>query len=96
MADFKTVQIGSPTYNHVAGAGTTIVKTGPGRLHGIVVGTPAGVCTVYDSTTGSGTVMAVIDLSTVTVPTSLPFNCDFTTGLTLVTTSTSDITAVFE
>ena len=49
-----------------------------------------------DNTAGSGTVMAVIDLSTVTVPTSLPFNCDFTTGLTLVTTSTSDITAVYE
>ena len=96
MSDFKTVQVGSPTYNHVAGAGTAIVKTGAGCLHGIVVGAPGGTCTVYDNAAGSGTVMAVIDLSTVTVPTSLPFNCDFTTGLTLVTTSTSDITAVFE
>ena len=100
MADFKTVQIrgryGNPAYTHVSGAATTVCKTGPGCLHGIVVGTPGGACTVYDNAAGSGTVMAVIDLSTVTVPTSLPFNCDFTTGLTLVTTSTSDITAVFE
>ena len=93
MADFKTVQVGSPTYNHVAGAGTTLVKTGPGRLHGIVVGTPVGVCTVYDSTTGSGTVMAVI---TTTSPVGLDFNCAFSVGLTVVTSSTSDVTIIYE
>lgn len=100
MADFKTVQIsgryGNPDYTHVSGAATTVCKTGPGMLHSIVVGTPGGTCTVYDSAAGSGTVMAVIDLSTITVPTSLTFHCDFTAGLTLVTTSTSDITAVYE
>ena len=100
MADFKTVQIsgryGNPAYTHVSGAATTVCKTGPGSLHRIVLGTPKGTCTVFEITTGSGTVIAVIDLSTITVPTSLTFNCDFTTGLTLVTTSTSDITAVYE
>ena len=100
MADFKTVQIsgryGNPAYTHVSGAATTVCKTGPGSLHRLVVGTPKGTCTVYDNTAGSGMVIAVIDLSTITVPTSLTFHCDFTTGLTLVTTSTSDITAVYE
>ena len=100
MADFKTVQIsgryGNPAYTHVSGAATTVCKTGAGCLHSIVVGTPGGTCTIYDNTAGSGAVIAVIDLSTLTAPVSLAFDCDFTTGLTLVTTSTSDITAVFE
>ena len=100
MADFKTVQIsgryGNPAYTHVSGAATTVCKTGPGSLHRLVVGTPKGTCTVYDNAAGSGMVIAVIDLSTITVPTSLTFHCDFTTGLTLVTTSTSDITVVYE
>ena len=93
MADFKTVQIGSPLYSHVAGASTTIVNTGPGRLRSIIVGTPAGTCTVYDSTTGSGTVIAII---TATSPVSLNFNCVFSVGLTVVTTSTSDVTIIYE
>ena len=100
MADFKTVQIsgryGNPAYTHVSGAATTVCKTGAGCLHGIVVGTPGGTCTVYDSLTGSGSVLSVVDLGSLTVPMSLNFGLDFSTGLTLVTTSTSDITAVFE
>jgi hypothetical protein len=100
MADFKTVQIsgryGNPLYQHVSGAATTVCKTGPGCLHGLVVGTPGGTCTVYDNTAGSGTVIAVLNMASLTGTVSLPFNCDFTTGLTLVTTSTSDITAVYE
>lgn len=100
MSDFKTVQIsgryGNPAYTHISGAATTTVKTGPGCIHRIVVGTPGGTCTVYDNTAGSGTVIAVVDLSTLTAPISLDLSCDFATGLTLVTTSTSDITAVYE
>lgn len=88
--------LGNPVYKHVSGAATTLCKTGPGGLHRIVVGTPKGTCTVYDSTTGSGSVLSVIDLGSLTVPMSIDFGIDFTTGLTLVTTSTSDITAVYE
>ena len=104
MADFKTVQIrgryGNPAYKHVSGAATTLCKTGPGSLHRLVVGTPKGTCTVYDSLTGSGSVLSVVDLSaplgSLTVPMSLDFGIDFSTGLTVVTTSTSDITVVYE
>jgi len=85
-----------PRSKHVSGAATTLCKTGPGSLHRLIIGTPKGTCTVYDSTTGSGEVISVIDLSSLAVPTHLQFGCDFTNGLTLVTTSTSDITAVYE
>lgn len=86
----------NPAYKHVSGAATTLCKTGPGSLHRLVVGTPKGTCTVYDSLTGSGSVLSVVDLGSLTVPMSLDFGLDFSTGLTVVTTSTSDITAVYE
>lgn len=85
-----------PRIKHVSGAATSLCKTGPGSLHRIVIGTPKGTCTIYDNTAGSGDVMSVIDLGSLAVPTHLEFGCDFTNGLTVVTTSTSDITIVYE
>jgi hypothetical protein len=35
-------------------------------------------------------------MGSITIPTAFPFGCDFTNGLTIVTTSTSNITVIYE
>ena len=49
-----------------------------------------------DITAGSGTAIATIEMGSITIPTAFPFECDFTNGLTIVTTSTSNITVIYE
>lgn len=84
-------------YSHVNGAATTLLKTGPGALHHITIGTPKGTCTVYDNTSAvAGSIIAIVDMGSLTVPCTLTFAMDFSVGLTVVTTSTSDITVVYE
>lgn len=65
---------------------TTTVATGAGVLGNIVIcqiGTGGSTITVYDNTSGSGTVIA--PAFTQTQPTTLTFNQTFTTGITVVT-----------
>jgi hypothetical protein len=86
----------TPKYQSISGAATTLLKTGPGSLHTVIVGVPKGSLTLYDSTTGAGTVIAVIDMSAQTTASDFTFGCDFTNGLTAVTTSTSNVTLIYE
>lgn len=54
---------GTATATVAAGVGTTVIKTGPGRLNRILVtsASPTGVLTFYDNaSTGSGTVLAIV------------------------------------
>ena len=86
-------------YVHIAANGTTTAKSGAGLLRRIVIntkGSAANTLTVYDSTTGSGTVIAVID--TTNAGGSFDYELDFATGLTLVLASgtAADITVIFE
>src|SRR5579871_487213 len=77
---------GGGSYAHIASNTTTTVKFGAGVLQSITIntkGASANVATVYDNTAGSGTVIAVIDTTAGVV--SLPFNVNFSTGLTIVT-----------
>ena len=87
------------TPRNITSATTTVVKTGPGMLVSIIVNkaVASSVYTIYDNTAASGTKIA-----TVTLPASLtanqfaiPYMCKFTTGLTVVTSSTDDITVVY-
>lgn len=86
----------APKYQAISGSATTLLKTGPGTLHTIILGVPKGTATVYDNTAGSGTAIATIEMGSITIPTAFPFECDFTNGLTIVTTSTSNITVIYE
>lgn len=86
------------SYAHIATATTTVVKSGAGSLHSIIVntkGTVASTITAYDNTAGSGTVIAVID--SLTLSGLFTYDIAFTTGLTLVTTGTvaPDITVSY-
>lgn len=83
---------GSP-YARIASATTTTVKSGAGILHRIVVNTlAAGSITVYDNTTGSGTIIAVINSG---VERDVEYDLAFATGLTIVTSAAADLTVVF-
>lgn len=70
-----------------AGAGTTVVKNGPGRLVKIVItgAVPTGALTFYDSIgTASGTVLAVIPASGATVGQQYAIDMPAQNGITAV------------
>ena len=87
-------------YRNIAGAATTVVRSGPGRLVQININKSvlSTTITVYDNTAASGTKIA-----TITNPStlhqdqySLAYNCAFNTGLTIVTSGADDITVIYE
>jgi len=85
----KVNQVFSPTY--ISTATTTVVKTGSGLLHSIVIGeTAAGAITIYDNTAGSGTTIGVLKASV--AEGTYTFDASFATGLTIVTAGASKIT----
>lgn len=81
-------------YSHISTATTTTPKSGKGLLSKIIVnsGVAAATATVYDNTAGSGTVIAVIDCAN---PRQIELDIAFGTGLTIVTSSTADITVAY-
>jgi hypothetical protein len=85
------------SYNHISTATTTTVKSGAGTLHNIVINTKgiAGIATVYDNTTATAPVIAVIDVTI--QPIDLNYDIKFNTGLTIVTTGSTapDITVSY-
>ncbi len=84
----------SPIYKNLTGAATTVCKYGAGTLHRICNNAGAGTMTIYDNTAASGTKIAVIAF---TNNLDHEYHCPFFTGLTIVTTGTSqDSTAVYE
>lgn len=98
------------TFLNISGNHTTTVKSGSGTLHGIMINNgTGGVAKIYDNTSGSGTVIATIQLgspsggllSTSGMPNPVflgPLGLEFTTGLTIVTTgsASNDITAIYQ
>lgn len=84
-------------FSHIAGAATTVIKSGAGFLHTFIINTKgaAATATIYDNTAGSGTVIAIVDLTGVS-GTGTTYDVAFLTGLTVVTTGTlSDITVSY-
>lgn len=92
------VSSGPPySYHHLAtNSASDVVKSGAGRLHSITVNDPGSAwsITVYDNTSASGTVIAVLAPSS-----PMPFTYDvaFGTGLTLKTAGTTpgDLTVAY-
>ncbi len=94
--DYLGNPVGSYAYNHISTATTTTVKTGAGILGGLSINSPAaGTVTVYDSLTGSGTVIAVLTLTTTTPLATVLQVLQFSTGLTLVTSAAVDLTVAY-
>jgi len=78
-------------YTNITTGTTTVVKSGTGILHSIVVNTTAaGTITVYDNTSAAGTKIGTLKASV--VEGTYIFDVSFATGLTIVTAAASDIT----
>ena len=87
------------SYAHLNSTGTTTIKSGAGILRRVVIntkGSASNTFTIYDNTSGSGTVIAAID--TVNgVSGHFEYNVAFSTGLTVVNASgtSADITVIY-
>lgn len=89
------------SFINIAGAATTLVKTGAGQLIGIVINklVATGVVTIYDNTSAAGTKIATITnpAALLSSQVSLDYKgVSFSTGLTIVTSSTDDITVIYK
>ena len=88
------------SFSHITTNTTTTVKSGAGVLRRIVINTKGSIAntlTIYDNTTGSGTVIGVID--TVNgVSGHFEYGVSFSTGLTIVTANgtAADVTVIYE
>ena len=88
------------SYAHLNSTGTTTIKSGAGILRRVVINTKGGAFntfTVYDNTSGSGTVIAAIDTAN-GVSGYFEYNVAFSTGLTVVDAigTSADITVIYE
>lgn len=90
---------GGSHFSNISSATTTVVRTGAGVLERILVNkaVASGVITVYDNTAASGTKIATITQPGTLLQTQydLEYGVRFSTGLTVVTSSTDDITVVY-
>lgn len=90
------------TYRNLTGNATTTVKSSSGTLHGICINdnSTGGSIVVYDNTSATGAKIGTFQigtpsgglLSTAGTPVSSflgPLGCEFTTGLTIVTSGSS-------
>ena len=88
------------SFSHISTNATTTAKSGAGVLKRIVLntkGTTGNTATIYDNTTGSGTVIGVID--TFVGDTGVyEYGLAFATGLTVVTAggTAADLTIIYE
>ncbi|MEO7718731.1 MAG: hypothetical protein ABIY70_21240 [Capsulimonas sp.] len=87
------------TYANITTNTTSTVKSGSGRLRSITINNPGSGASaiVYDNTTGTGTKLAT--LGGLNGPTTLVYDAQFSTGLTIVTSATTtaaDITVSYK
>lgn len=84
--------INSCTY--ISTATTTTVKAGSGYMARITVqGGVAGTIKIYDNTAGSGTLLA--DFDSTNALANYTFDCEFFTGLTVVTSAATKLTVTY-
>lgn len=89
-ATTQPVQQTGYNYTHIATNTTTVVKSGAGILHLVVINTPGATdtATIYDNTAGSGTVIAVLNDASTSAE-SITYDVNFSTGCTIVTAGTT-------
>ena len=86
----------TPVYKNIATASTTVCSTHTGRLVRIVLNTAAaGTIKLYDALTATN-IFASIAVSNSDLPISWEFGTQFNTGLTVVTSGSTNITVIFE
>lgn len=103
MTNVTTISGGLDAFSNsdtnITSATTTVIKSGSGTLVRITNNRKVanGVITIYDNTAASGT-----KIGTITNPATLldsaqtfEYGCAFVNGLTIVTSSTDDITVIW-
>lgn len=87
------------SFRNIAGASTTVVKSGAGVLHMLVINKPIGLGTItlYDNTAASGTKIATLTNPLAILQQQVPIQYDiaFNNGLTVVTSAADDVTVSF-
>lgn len=95
-----TVQIGGYNYTRVTTAATTLVKTGPGILHAVIVNTPTATATIEldDALTNAAPIIGKLLMPTTAAnPFTVPYDVAFSTGLSVtVAVATVDATIVWK
>jgi hypothetical protein len=86
------------SYNRIVTATTTTVKSGAGVLKRLCIGTLVNgtSITVYDNTTNAAPIISIIAPPNGSVPGCMDYDAVFSTGLTIVTNTTTDLTVVYE
>ena len=79
------------SYAHGAGAGNIFAKASPGVLHSININTAATTVTIYDNTSATGTIIAIIGALTGT----FTYDVSFVTGLTVAVVGSGDVTVSY-
>ena len=95
-----SVTIGGYNYTRVTSAATTLVKTGPGILHAIVVNKPTSTATIEadDALTNTTPIIGILGAFAASIaPFTVTYDVAFTTGLSVtVGTATVDATVVWK
>jgi hypothetical protein len=94
-----TVQIGGYNYTRVTTAATTLVKTGPGVLHAVVVNTPTSTGTIEldDALTNTTPIIGKMLFAAAIAPFTVVYDVAFSTGLSVtVAVATVDATIVWK
>ncbi len=95
-----TVRIGGYNYTRVTTAATTLVKTGPGVLHAVIVNKPTATATIEldDALTNTTPIIGLLAAFAASIaPFSLIYDVAFTTGLSVtVGVATVDATIVWK
>ena len=95
-----TVTIGGYNYTHMTTGTTTLIKTGPGILHSIVVNTGVASATIEidDALTHTSPVVGILTCQATTVgqPFTATYDIQFNTGLSITTSGATDITIVWK
>ncbi len=84
-------------YGRITTAATYVFKYGAGVFNRITLNSPLGtLITIYDNTSATGNIMAIIDTPAQANPVTLEYQIPFSTGLTVVSTGTWDATIIYE
>lgn len=90
------------TATNITTNATTVVKSGSGLFHALVINIVGTIstdsrATIYDNTAASGTIIATVDLSSASLGPLRIYNATFSIGLTVVTagTTAANITIMF-
>lgn len=88
------------TAKNITTATTTVVKSGAGVLHSVVVNKSviASTIKIYDNTAGSGTLLGTITYGLALLtdpPLNGIYDIAFSTGLTIVTSAAHDVTVAY-